>query len=55
MTWFGWVYTTLTVIGITKTVYQIGQPKGPTNLEAIGLIISSTLVYWGLFAVGLKH
>ena len=55
MTLFGWFYLVLTVLGALIKINDIGKPRGPvTQADAMGLLIVTGLLFWGLYAWGLQ-
>ena len=56
ITWFGILYIALSVVGVALKISEIGKLRKPvTYVETVALLISSILILWGLFTVGVEH
>lgn len=54
MTIFGWFYLILTVIGGLIKINEIGKPRKPvTQGEALVVVLTTGLLFWGLYVWGL--
>ncbi len=55
MTWFGWLYIGLTIVGMLGTVWQIDRKRDPiTPSVALVQLVISGLLMWGAVVVGTK-
>lgn len=56
LTWFGFVFVALTVIGVISSIIKIDQPRKPiTHLEAAVGVVMNGFLLWGLIAIGMTN
>jgi hypothetical protein len=54
VTWFGWLWLSLIILGTFVNCARIGEPRGPLDAgDVIAGIFLSGLLFWGSASIGI--
>lgn len=57
LTWFGWLYTILLILGVMMKIGQVNVRRVATTTagEAMFSLLWAAFIWWGVFHVGVLH